>query len=285
MTARKPALLYDWAPFDVVIFDCDSTLVDVEGIDELARWRGRAEQVAELTRRAMDGELPLDAVYGRRLQLLEPTRDELRRLAAHYAAHLLPDARSVIAALQATRRRVFIVSGGLAEAVVGLGISLGLPTEHVLAVHTDFDELSGRWWETWKHPLGRNPDAHYLDHDNGPLTGRPGKAAVIVSLRRHFRGRAMLIGDGVSDLEAAGTVDLFVGFGGIITRARVRNEAAVFVHTASLAAVLPLALARPKAPAEFAGLYARGITDLREGAVTFQSEAARQSLLRRLVDA
>src|SRR5262249_24389822 len=102
----------DWAPFELIIFDCDSTLTTVEGIDEVARWQGRAGQVAELTNRAMNGELPLEAVYSRRLDLLQPTREQLRELGQLYRRHLLPGADLVIAALQAAGRQVFIVSGG-----------------------------------------------------------------------------------------------------------------------------------------------------------------------------
>jgi phosphoserine phosphatase len=52
----------DWAPFELIIFDCDSTLSTIEGIDELARWQGRTQQVAELTNRAMNGDVPLESV-------------------------------------------------------------------------------------------------------------------------------------------------------------------------------------------------------------------------------
>jgi len=66
--------------FQRVIFDCDMTLVTVEGIDELARLRGQTEYIADLTRQAMDGEIPLEEVYAKRLELLRPTRAELEEV-------------------------------------------------------------------------------------------------------------------------------------------------------------------------------------------------------------
>ena len=48
--------------FQRVIFDCDMTLAAVEGIDELARLKGQAEYIADLTRQAMDGIIPLEEV-------------------------------------------------------------------------------------------------------------------------------------------------------------------------------------------------------------------------------
>jgi len=52
----------------------------------------------------------------------------------------------------------------------------------------------------------------------------------------------MLVGDGISDLAAGPAVDLVVGFGGVVSRPKVAEEAKVFIKAQSLAPVLPLAL-------------------------------------------
>ena len=272
----------DWAPFELIIFDCDSTLSAIEGIDELARWQGRAEQVAELTNRAMNGDVPLEAVYGERLELLKPTREQLRQLGLLYRRHLLPGADQVIAALQAAGRQVFIVSGGLAEAVVDFGTALNVPADHIHAVGMAYDELSGRWWEGWRHPRGRNPDERYLAHDGGPLTLGGGKVGIVQAIRANHRGRAMLIGDGSSDLEAGAAVDLFVGFGGVVSRERVAAGAEVFIRAPKLSSILPLALGRAAVPEAFATIYQDGVEGLRSGEVTFKDVLLREALLRRL---
>lgn len=273
----------DWAPFEIVIFDCDSTLSAIEGIDELARWVGREEEVTALTNQAMNGEIPLENVYGRRLELLQPTRDHIRRIGQLYRDHIQPEAEGVIAALLALGRAVFIVSGGLAEPVQDFGLSLGLPAQHIHAVEMEYNQLSGRWWETWKHPNGRNPDERYLVHDGGPLTMGKGKAQIIRKIRAAHPGRAMLIGDGTSDLEAGEAVDLFVGFGGVVAREKVLARAPVFLHAPSLAPILPLALARPIAePAQAASIYQLGRHLLAEGKVTFQDPLAQAGLFQRL---
>ncbi len=58
----------------LIVFDCDSTLSSIEGIDELARVKGQSifEQVAELTHAAMNGVVPLDEVFTRRLAYRPP---------------------------------------------------------------------------------------------------------------------------------------------------------------------------------------------------------------------
>lgn len=267
---QSPFPLSGHAPFEIVIFDCDSTLCAVEGIDELARWLGKEAEVAELTRRAMNGELPLEAVYSRRLELLQPTREHMQRLARLYRETLIPDAAAVITALLRAGREVFIVSGGLAEGVREFGLWLGLPEANIHAVEVEYNQLAGRWWETWKHPGGRNLHERYLTHDGGPLTVGRGKAEIIRRLRQQRRGRALLVGDGTSDLEASEAVDLFVGFGGVVSREPVRAAALVFIHVPELAPVLTLALGRSEVPAAFRDLYARGLSLIRDGQVTFR---------------
>src|SRR5258706_8813294 len=64
-------------PFERIVFDCDSTLSRIEGIEELSKARPAAvvAEIAELTAQAMDGRVPLEEVYGRRLQLVAPRRN------------------------------------------------------------------------------------------------------------------------------------------------------------------------------------------------------------------
>ena len=45
--------------FDLIFFDCDSTLSAIEGVDELARLKGKEWRVSLLTQKAMDGDLDL----------------------------------------------------------------------------------------------------------------------------------------------------------------------------------------------------------------------------------
>ena len=49
-------------PYNTVFIDVDSCLSSVEGIDELARMRGKYDAVGQLTEEVMNGMLPFDAV-------------------------------------------------------------------------------------------------------------------------------------------------------------------------------------------------------------------------------
>jgi phosphoserine phosphatase len=210
--------------FGSVIFDCDSTLSAIEGIEELAH--AHREEVARLTEAAMRGEIPLEDVYGRRLALVRPTRDEVDALGERYVRTLVTDARETIAALLAESIEVRVMSGGIRQAVVTLARALGLTERAVAAVEVHFDE-SGQ----------------YAGFDErSPLTRSGGKRIVLERWLPELPRPIMLVGDGATDLEARPPADRFVAFAGVVERPVVIDAADDVVRTPSLAPVLVLAL-------------------------------------------
>ncbi|MEN8234722.1 MAG: HAD-IB family phosphatase [Actinomycetota bacterium] len=203
--------------FDSVIFDCDSTLSTIEGIDELARLKDYSEEVAALTEAAMTGDVPLESVYGRRLAMLTPTESEVAALADLYRSNVVTDAREVIRALRAAEKDVFIVSGGFLCAVRPFGEWLGVSADNIRAVPVE-------------------------EAANSPLARSDGKPLIIGQLLQGRPGRSALVGDGASDLEARDVVDLFIGYTGVVERQRVVDESDVLVTGESLAPVLGLVL-------------------------------------------
>jgi phosphoserine phosphatase len=253
-----------WLSFDIVIFDCDSTLSLIEGIDELAHLVGQGAEIAALTRRAMEGDVPLEYVYERRMQTIQPTRAQLRAIRKAYRDRVVVDAKAVVSDLLAMGKQVYIVSGGLREAVSDFGEWLGISSDHIFAVGMDYDQLSGEWWRYDR----ANDTERFLAVEAHPLAAAGGKPAVIENeIRAGARGRAMLIGDGLSDLEASPAVDLFVGFGGAAARARVAAGADIFIQTARLSPIVALAAGR----SEPQGVcFADGLSRIAAGEVTFR---------------
>lgn len=210
-------------PYGVVAFDCDSTLSRIEGIEELGR--AHAEEFARLTRAAMEGDLPLEAVYARRLALAAPTRSAVEEVGRRYVAESLPHARELVRALRSLEKRVCIVSGGVLPAVAVLGRHLELAARDVLAVDLRFDGRGG-----------------YAGFDEAsPLARAGGKLDVLRELSRD--GAACLVGDGATDLEAAPACARFVAFAGVARRERVLAAARVRCEDEDLAALVPLLLA------------------------------------------
>lgn len=190
-----------------VIFDVDSTLCGIEGIDWLAALRSPAvtAEIATMTREAMAGERALEAVYGARLELVAPTRSEVERLSEEYLATLAPDAPDVLDALRDAGLRLVLVSGGVRQALLPLAARLGIAAEDVHAVTLLFDA-----------------DGRYLDFDHtSPLTQQRGKATLVRTLA--LPRPVLAIGDGSTDLaiRTARACDIFAAFTGFERREAV----------------------------------------------------------------
>lgn len=263
-----------WRPYPVTIFDCDSTLSAVEGIDELATEPDHREAVSGLTDSAMAGEVPLEDVYGERLSLLKPTQADVVSVRNSYKANAVPDAKAIIAALNDAENETWIVSGGLAGPVIEFATWLGVDRDRVKAVEAQFDPFEGDWW-VGDHGH-RNGKARYADYDKGHLTSSDGKADVIRNLVTG-RGRKLLVGDGASDLAAADAVDLFVAYAGVVDRPAVTEAAPVVITSATLSPILALALGPQEVKDMIGGPHdevARACWDaIDDGAIRFNDEA------------
>jgi phosphoserine phosphatase len=224
--------------FASVVFDCDSTLVAVEGIDELSG--PFREQIQALTEAAMDGSVPLEEVYGRRLRIIQPTRAQVDEVGAQYVRTLVPHARETVAALRWLGKTVRVLSGGLRPAVLAVARELGLEEDEVAAVDIRFDA-----------------DGGYAGFDDAsPLARSNGKAQVLGAWG--LPRPALLVGDGATDREARPAVDAFAAYMGVAWRAPVADGADFVLREPSLAAVLALACSPEErarlADSEWAGL-------------------------------
>lgn len=206
--------------FRTVVFDCDSTLSAIEGIDELAA--AHREQIVALTDAAMRGEVPLEAVYGARLALIRPDRAAVEALARQYIATAVPDARTTVRALLDAGVAVRILSGGLRQAILPFAEWLGLGEEHVRAVDIHF-----------------GPEGGYAGFDEAsPLARSGGKRSVMAQWKRVLPAPIILVGDGMTDLEARPEIDRFVAFAGVVDRPGVTAAADAVIRTPGLSAVL-----------------------------------------------
>jgi HAD superfamily phosphoserine phosphatase-like hydrolase len=188
--------------FKTVVFDVDSTLAAIEGIDWLAQLRGPevAAESAALTEQAMNGELPIDAVYTRRLERIRPTAGELLSLADAYNKAMQPGVVELINALHSARVHVHLLSGGLRPSIMPMAIRLGIQGHRVHAVS-----------------LARDVDGTFskLDGDQ-PLATQRGKPLVVQQLA--LRKPIVMIGDGSTDAAVRGVVDEFIAYTGVARR-------------------------------------------------------------------
>lgn len=202
----------------LIIFDCDSTLSAIEGIDELARVHGPEvfRQVEAMTHEAMEGRIPVESVFGRRLDIIRPTRADAAAIGERYIATVEPTARATVAALKERGWTPVIISGGFRPCIRPLAQFLGI--ERVEAVELNFDA-----------------EGNYGGYDRDfPTTRSGGKPLVVARLKAELQPtRVIAVGDGVSDLEMKPEVDLFAGFGGYVDRPAVRAQAHCFLRNLS----------------------------------------------------
>ena len=207
--------------FDVICFDCDSTLSKIEGIDELARHAGMGTEMARLTDQAMNGEVPLEAIYERRLSLIKPDQTAMDWLAGLYIEQMVTGVSEVFKTLLANGKQVHIVSGGIRQAIIPLAEKLALPLANIHAVDVYFNSAGSYQGFDTASPLARNG----------------GKAEICTQLHRQDCKLAM-IGDGQTDLESKQAGAFFIGFGGIVRRPVVEKQADRYITDESLAPVL-----------------------------------------------
>jgi HAD superfamily phosphoserine phosphatase-like hydrolase len=211
----------------LLFLDCDSTLSSIEGIDELARFSnpGVFSEVVSLTNAAMDGKVPLCDVFGKRMEIIRPNRETAGKVSQCYVENIVPGAEELIAMAKENGWLPIILSGGFAPLIAPLARRLGI--RHVEAV-----------------PLHFNDSGDYAGYgEDYPTTRNLGKNEIIREWRKAMLPeRVIMIGDGVSDLETKPDVDVMVGFGGVVSREKVKAGADIwltdFINSTGLAKLL-----------------------------------------------
>lgn len=195
--------------FNSIIFDVDSTLSGVEGIDWLAAQRGPeiAAWSAGLTEKAMAGEIPIEAVYSERMRIVKPTLPEIQELGKVYIEKMAKGAAETVAALRARDVKVVMVSGGLREAILPLARELGVDEKNLYAVSVFFGE-----------------HGEYAGFDDASLlTRQSGKRTTVGQM--DLKGPILAVGDGMTDCEIKSVVQGFAAFTGFTRREAVVEQA------------------------------------------------------------
>ncbi|KAL1972313.1 hypothetical protein VTN31DRAFT_7532 [Thermomyces dupontii] len=121
----------------LAVFDMDSTLIQNEVIDEIAKFVGVEKEVSQITARAMNGELDFSASLKARVSLLKGVPadvfDKLKSVIT-----ISPGARELCRALKALGYKLAVLSGGFQPLAEWLADQLGIDFAH--ANHLEIDE-------------------------------------------------------------------------------------------------------------------------------------------------
>lgn len=203
-----------WRAARCVCFDVDSTVSPDEGIDVLAAFAGKGDQVAQLTRRAMGGAVPFEVALRERLDLIRPDRNLLERCLHAHPPRLNPGIDHLVRCLQARGTQVHLVSGGFVPMIRPLAHKLGISDDRVHA-----------------NVIHWHADGSYAGFAVDVPTARSGGKAAVLTRLKALPGHAplIMIGDGATDLEARPPADAFIGYGGVVVRDNVKAGADWFV--------------------------------------------------------
>jgi phosphoserine phosphatase len=201
----------------LVVLDVDSTLVQGEGIDELAKRAGVSGEVAAITAAAMAGELDFAESLRSRVKLLagldyaqvEAVRDEMA---------LAPGARTLVTTLKRLGYVVGVVSGGFT-----------VFTDQLVA-DLELDFAAANVLEIF--------DGALTGQVIGPLIDRGAKATALQQFAAEFSvplSQTVAIGDGANDIDMLAAAGLGIAFN---AKPALRDRAEVSVNQPFLDVVL-----------------------------------------------
>lgn len=188
--------------FASVVFDVDSTLCGIEGVDWLAERKdpALANEFAVMTAAAMAGDVPLESIYANRMDKIRPGAADLAALAAAYRQAVAPGAAEVLRQLRAAGVQLRLVSGGLRRAILPVALDLGFAETDLTAMDVTMDDVG-----------------QYLDFDRrSPLCTATGK--IVVVRRLALPAPILAVGDGISDAAMLGAADAFAVYTGFVRR-------------------------------------------------------------------
>ena len=204
-----------------IILDFDSTFVQVEAFDELAKLTlndspNKDELVAEIiniTNQGMDGSLPLDISLNKRIALLQANKKHIPQLINLLNNKTTPSIKRNLAFFQKYSKSIYIVSSGFSDYIIPVVGKFGIPEQNVFANTFTFDS---------------NGNITGLDSTN-PLSQVKGKVKVVRDL--NLSGEVFAIGDGYTDYEIkeAGAASRFYAFTENVEREKVIAKADVVI--------------------------------------------------------
>lgn len=127
----------------LIVFDMDSTLIDAEIIDELAKMAGVEKEVRELTSKAMNGEIDFETALRERVKLLEGLPVEVMEK-IYDQIKLTEGAKELIESLKKAGYKVALVSGGFTYFTEKLKNELGLDYAFGNELEIKDGKLTGR---------------------------------------------------------------------------------------------------------------------------------------------
>ncbi len=179
----------DIRPVGLMVSDMDSTMIGQECIDELADYAGLKEQVAQITERAMLGEIDFEGALRGRVALLEGLEESAIHRCLADRIRPNPGARELVSALKQSGARTVLVTGGFHHFADSIAEQIG------------FDRVVGNRLCV--------KDGKLTGELEGPICDASTKARILAEESAHLgAGLASLaLGDGGNDIPMIEAAD------------------------------------------------------------------------------
>jgi len=205
--------------FKLIAFDMDSTLINIECIDEIADAAGRKAEVAAITEAAMRGEIAdyKDSLR-RRVALLKGVTVAHMEEVLNHRLQLNPGAENLVKACQAAGMKVLLVSGGFTFFTDHVKDRLNINWTRSNVLEVVDGELTGRM----------------VDQDWGDICDGEEKRKMLLQTCQQMgitATQAIAMGDGANDLPMMGVAGLSVAYH---AKPKVREQAMVAIEDGGL---------------------------------------------------
>jgi len=205
--------------FKLIAFDMDSTLINIECVDEIADAAGRKAEVAAITEAAMRGEITdyKDSLR-RRVALLQGVPVTALEQVYSQRLQLNPGAETLVQACQADGLKTLLVSGGFTFFTDRIRDRLRLDAARSNVLEVEAGVLTGRMVD---QPWGDICDGEEKRRTLLATCAEMGISAA----------QAIAVGDGANDLPMMGVAGLSVAYH---AKPRVREQAMVAINEGGL---------------------------------------------------
>lgn len=209
--------------FKLIAFDMDSTLINIECVDEIADAAGRKAEVAAITEAAMRGEIiDYKDSLGRRVALLKGVTVAHMEQVYQERLQLNPGAENLVKACKAAGMKVLLVSGGFTFFTDRIRDRLGIDFARSNVLELESGPNCGNL-------TGRMVDQCWGDICDGNEKRRT--LLEVCALLGIEPSQAIAMGDGANDLPMMGVAGLSVAYH---AKPKVREQAMVAINDGGL---------------------------------------------------